>query len=256
MNYQFLFLLLFLSIICPVNRHINHNRHNDNNKKKSIKSDSLILSKENNNCYCYKKYNISKLFFDFIELAPLLCKDFVFFVVDSYAINDKKDEIKAKFYNLSPENIWEILNSEEYFDCEFITMINDIYDKDEFILIYKSRMTIEFMVFAFNTKEKSIKYPYHYFNNVELKKVLHNLLDFTNKAYYLLEDKLSEEQIEDFKKFLHKYIAHKSINHMLFLNELKSFKHFLDIFFKEKGVTNVSFSQQIAMMNRFMTIFK
>ena len=135
-------------------------------------------------------------------------------------------------------------------------MINHVYNRDEFILIYKTRLTIEFIIFAFNTKENTIKYQHTYLRNTELKNVLNNLLEFINKADYLLEEKLTLQQIEEFKKFLHKYIAHKSINNMLFLNELKSFKHFLDIFTKDNNNMSISFGQQLAMMNRFATIFK
>ena len=257
MKNKYIFLLLvFLMPIFSINRHINNKHNNENYKKKSVESCELLVSKEDSSCYCYKKYIIPKVFFDFIELSPLLCVEFIFFIIDNYAFDIKKDLLKNTFYTLSPDDVWNMMNAEENFDCEFITMINDIYNKDEFILIYKTRMTIEFIIFAFNIKEKTTKYQYAYFYNAELKKVLHNLLEFSNKGHYLLEDKLSEQQIEDFKKFLHKYISHKSINHMIFLNELRSFKHFLDIFFKEKSNNNISFSQQLAMMNRFNAVFK
>jgi hypothetical protein len=248
-----LLLLMSFNAIFAVNRHINNKNHNH---KRSIISSQAEVVKEDPSCYSYKKYKIPKLFFDFIELAPVLCAEFMFYVINEYAFDERKDILKVEFYSLSPEDVWHMLTCEKNFDCSFIEMINVIYDKNEFILIYKTRMTIEFMIFAFNTKEKTTKYEYAYFHNPELKKVLHNLLDFVNYAEYLLEDKFSVQQIEEFKKFLHKYVSYKSINHMSFLNELKAFKYFLDVFFKEKNNTNVSFAQQFAMVNRFMTVFK
>ncbi len=244
--------MIFFSSIFPVNRHMNRNHEHH---KRSLDSSDVVVSKENPNCYFYKKYKIPKIFFEFMELSPLFCMDFIFYVIDEYAFTERKDALRSGFYGLFPEDVWAMLNSTENFDCQFIEMINEIYDKNEFVLIYKTRMTIEFMMFVFNTKEKTSKYPYAYFNNIDLKKVLHNLLDFANEVDYLLEDKFTNQQIEDFKKFLHKYISQKSINNMSFLNDLKSFKYILDIFSKDKTNVNLSFAQQFGLVNRFITIF-
>jgi hypothetical protein len=253
MKIKYIYLLLiFLTKVFSINRHINHKSQNN---KKSVVVSQAVISSDDSNAYCYKGYKIPKIFFDFIDLSPLLCAEFIFYIVEQYAFEDRKKLLKEEFYNLSPEDIWHMINCKKNFDCHFIEMINEIYDRDEFILVYKARITIEFMIFAFNTKEKTTKYQYHYFHNAELKKVLHNLFDFVNQGDYLLGDKISEQQIEDVKKFLYKYISHKSINYMVFLNELKSFKYFLDIFFKDKGTVNVSLAQQFGMVNRFITIF-
>ncbi len=249
-------LLMFFQSIFNVNRHI-HNKHSEDiHDKKSVRSCNLTISTKHANCYSYKEYVIPKIFFDFIELALLSCKEYFFYIIDNYTFPEKKDELKNAFFSFSPEDIWNELNSEKNFDCDFINMINAIYNKDEFILIYKTRMTIEFMVFAFNIKEKTTKYQYTYFHNADLKKILHNLLDFINNTGNLLDHKISGKQIDDFKKFLHKYISHKSIDYANFLHELTSFKSFLDIFFKEKGNANISIPQKISIFNRFTTIFK
>jgi hypothetical protein len=250
----FLIMLSFLSVDFSVNKNNNKDNNKNYTKKLSNGNEFTIILDEPDYFY-YKEYKVPKIFLDFIDLQPLYCVNFTNFIIDNYAITEKINELKAMIYNLAPEQVWDILNNKNYFNIDFITMFNVIYNKNEFILLYKTRLTIEFLIFAFNTKEKTLVYNYTYFNNVKLKQILNNLIDFTEDGFYLLENKFSLLQVEEFRKFLHKYTAHKSINRMSFLNELKGFKHFLDIFLKEKNNISISIIEQVAIMNRFFSVF-
>ncbi len=259
MKKKFLFLLLFSLFvdIVAVNYDPRHKNRRRNFVEKSTTGAKITMDGAPQNFCYYEGYKVHNNFFDFVELTPMRCDEFLFFVINHFAYSERKDLLKVVIYSLSPEEIWAMLHSQENFNCDFIDMINAIYDKEEFILIYKTRMTIEFIIFAFDIKEKKTQYYYSYFKNVNLRDILVNLAEFITKGEYLIEEKFTKSQIDEFKKFLQKYIDQKSINRMFFLNELKAFKKFLNAFLESNNDTlNLSYREQFGMINRFMSIVK
>jgi hypothetical protein len=259
MKKLYILLLLFCqSTVFLVNRHINKDEHPHKNltgysKKKLLNGNEFFVGEDLS--YYYHGHTLAPIFLEFIDLKPMYCVELTNYIVEHFACEEKIQKLKSLIYTLSPLEVWELFNNNEYFNHEFILMLNDIYDKEEFLLIYKTRLTIEFLIFAFNIKEKSIMYQYSFFQNITLKQILNHLLDFIVDGGYLLEGKITPVQLEQFQKFLRKYIGHKSIVRMAFLNDLKEFKYFIDVFSKERANTSLSVMEQMTMAKRFYAMF-
>lgn len=273
MNMKRLYFLTFSSLILSlvgVSRHIKDNNacnHNNNEEivaitKKEVAKSNLYpsileLDKTEKDYICFQGYNVDKIFIYFTHIYPLSCSEFFFFIFNKYAKESKRSELLAKFYSFTPDQLWSLLNDENYFSSSFIEMINALYERDYFILICKTRMSIEFLIFAFNIKEKTTEYQYSYFKDINLKDILYVLFDFVEVQSHLLAEQVTSTQISDFKKFLDKYIKQRNISKLQFVTELKSFKYFFTAFFGEKGnQKSLSPFELMDMYNRFSKIVK
>ncbi len=268
-----LYFLTFSSLILSVvgvSRHIkkdNSSNHNNNEevagiiKKEEMKNNLypsiLELDKDPKDYICFEGFNVDKIFIYFTHIYPLSCYEFFSFIFNKYAKASKKSELLSKYYSLSPDQLWCLLNDENYFDSSFTEMINALYDRDYFVLICKTRMCIEFLIFAFNIKEKTTDYQYSYFKDINLKDILRVLFDFVEVQSHLLQEQVTATQITDFKKFLDKYMKQKSISKLQFVTELKTFKYFFTAFFGEKSnQKSLSPFELMDMYNRFSKIVK
>lgn len=260
------YLLLLLNSLISVTRHIK-NGANECEMQSEIKGcqnshkinypSIAEINESKENFVLYNDYQVDKMLLYFVNIYPITYLEFFTYIFNTYALEQKKIELIRDFYKMSPDDLWNILSNPNYFSCDFIQMINVTYEKHVFIAICKARMALELLIFAFNIKERTTEFPYLYCKDMDLKRLLHILFDFITLEAPLLEAHITVNQINDFKKFLHKYMHQKSINRISFISELKGFRHLISAFYDtKKNQENLSLIAQFQMVERFFKVIK
>ena len=170
----------------------------------------------------------------FLYIYPISIEDFYFYVIDNYIKcsdmcqeQELRDHYKSLLYDITPETLWCFLHNQNIFNDKFIEQINALYVYDDFILICKTRMVIEYLVFGLNISLKTMQYNFKYMKQFKLKALLYTLHEFISKHYHLLHN-VGDKVVKEMKKLLSFYInTHEAIYIPKFLNEFSQFKNVL-----------------------------
>jgi hypothetical protein len=204
---------------------------------------------------------VNKSLLSFAALDVITVEKFMEEMIDAYCIlkDDKKNELKGGISKLHPDHAWAFLTNPADFNSELITALNYLFCPESFALLYKTRITIEFLIFSFNTKEKKKSFTYQYANTLKLKEILQIIKNFVREYQEEIQENLTIDQIAAFEKFLDKYLGMnpKNINYMSFLKELSEFKNFIAVFSPVRGDTKeLSVIEKMSIFNRFSSIVK
>lgn len=201
----------------------------------------------------------------FLYIYPISIEEFYFYIIDNYIKScdpcqelELKNHYKSLLYDITPETLWCFLHNKVIFDDEFIQQINALYSYDDFILICKTRMAVEYLVFGLNILLKTTHYNFKYIKQFKLKALLYTLHEFINKHYHLLHG-AGDKVIKEMKRLLLFYInSNESIYIPKFLNEFSQFRSVLVGLVPNNSNSRSgepSVREKLSVCTRFSTIF-
>jgi hypothetical protein len=233
---------------------MHHNTHENEKIYQKYPTTNDILSAEE---IIINKIKIDKMLAYFIYLHPLSIESFYFYIIEKYLDSTLHQTYKNQLVDITPESLWHFLHNKEIFNCCFIDQVDAIYNYNDFILICKTRMAIEYFIFALNTSLKTTQYKYKYIKQFKLKNLISILYDFISQNSHLLHN-TNQKTINDIKIVLSNYIHTKGNIYIPgFLNELSKFKHVL---WKLIGDGNgeesdLGYREKLSVCSRFSSIF-
>jgi hypothetical protein len=136
--------------------------------------------------------------------------------------------------------------------CEVEKTIKNI-GKENFIIIYKTHLSMEYLNYAIT----GAKYPYKYFIGASLQTVFGQILEYINTFKCDMIKKIGNKGYIQFERFLNKYMQLKrgSFSYLVLLNDMNNIKDIFKDFFKNNSNTDFSILKINSYTNQLKAIF-
>jgi len=260
MKKLFLFIIVIASYQVDTrleDRHLRVNIHSHADSEKLYEKYPTITDVDKGHCIVLNNVKIDKYLAYFVYVYPMTIESFYFYLINKYVDKELQACYANKLYDLTPDSLWDFLHDCNAFDKNFIDKVDLIYNYEDFILICKTRMAIEYLVFALNTNVKTTQYQFKYIKQYKLKPLLNIIYEFILKHHNLLNIK-NNKIINEMKKVIHAYATAKgSIYIPTFLNELSKYKNILWDLINDSNsdISEPSYREKLSICSRFSSIF-